>query len=382
MITTNTVEAFKEIAPALCEAIPGGVIFGQIEGDEIIWVQESSGFKLSAFQVGKKVSSDGAAAQAMRSKKTVLLKMPAHVYGQRVHITSVPVFEEGEIVGALSFCFPKLHPVAQGFPDFAPIVGEMFPEGVFMFIADREKVIRRYGSKKFDVPFLTVGTPIQKIPFTAKCVETRQPVTAEADAKIYGKPGLVMAQPLLDEEDQTKVVGALCFGLPQENQKIVKDVSTQLNQQISEIASAMEEMAASASTVASNEQQLFKNVQEVHGLTEDINEVLGFIKQIADETKMLGLNAAIEAARAGDSGRGFGVVAEEIRKLSDESRETVSKIRGLTERIKEKVKETSGNSQISLKASEEQAAVAEEITASMESITREVDNLDKLARNM
>jgi methyl-accepting chemotaxis protein len=54
---------------------------------------------------------------------------------------------------------------------------------------------------------------------------------------------------------------------------------------------------------------------------------------MADETQMSGLNAAIEAARAGDAGRGFGVVAEEIRKLSDQSKQTAEQIRQLTKTI-------------------------------------------------
>lgn len=382
MITENDIQAFKNIAPILTEVIPGGVIFGYIKGDEIVWVQDSPSFNLPVFKLGGKISQDGGAAQAMRVQKSVTVNMPASIYGQQLHITSIPVYEENQVCGALSICFPRVHPVSQAFPVFAPVIAEMFPEGIFMFGTDQEKVVHRYGSKKFDVPFLKVGTPIDQITFTQKCLQTGQPVTGEADAKVYGKRGLVMAQPLFDQDDQTKVVGALCFGMPQENQRIVGDISTQLNQQIAEIASAMEELAASSSTVASNEQQLFNNVQEVHGLTEDINEVLGFIKQIADETKMLGLNAAIEAARAGDMGRGFGVVAQEIRKLSDESKDTVGRIRALTDKIKAKINETSGNSEISLRASEEQAAVAEEITASMESIARAADNLDKMAKNM
>ncbi len=380
MITESTAEAFKEFAPILSNIIPDGVIFGHIEGDEIVWVQNSPSFKLPVFQVGNRISNDGGAAQAMRSKKTISIRLPASIYGQRVNITSVPVFNENGVSGAMSFCFPRLHPIATAFEDFAPLISEMFPEGIFMFVTDREKVVRRYGSQKFDVPFVTMGTPVDKLPFTRQSIISEREVKLPADPETYGTRGVVIAQPLRDEDNN--VVGSLCFGLPQENQKVVGDISNQLNQQISEIASAMEEMAASASTVASNEQQLYKNVQEVHGLTGDINNVLGFIKQIADETKMLGLNAAIEAARAGDSGRGFGVVAQEIRKLSDESKVTVEKIRGLTDSIKEKINETSQNSQISLKASEEQAAVAEEITASMETIARVADSLDNMAQHM
>lgn len=77
-------------------------------------------------------------------------------------------------------------------------------------------------------------------------------------------------------------------------------------------------MAASASQIHANEQELNIEIKDVISLSEEINEISSFIKEIADETKMLGLNAAIEAARAGDAGRCFGVVAYEIRKLSEQ----------------------------------------------------------------
>ena len=71
---------------------------------------------------------------------------------------------------------------------------------------------------------------------------------------------------------------------------------------------------------------------------------------------MLGLNAAIEAARAGEHGRGFGVVAEEIRKLSDQSKETAERIRKLTQEIADKIDIISHASEGSLKQGQEQAA--------------------------
>ena len=78
-------------------------------------------------------------------------------------------------------------------------------------------------------------------------------------------------------------------------------------------------------------------------LTEKSEEIVHFvdiIKQIAAQTNLLALNAAIEAARAGEQGRGFAVVADEVRKLSEQSEHAVSQISGIVDEIGKSIRQT------------------------------------------
>ena len=85
--------------------------------------------------------------------------------------------------------------------------------------------------------------------------------------------------------------------------------------------------------VISNIEAIRDSSKDVSGLinklghsSHKIGEIVGLITSISSQTNLLALNAAIEAARAGEAGRGFSVVAEEIRKLADESNESAKSI--------------------------------------------------------
>ncbi|WP_406541048.1 methyl-accepting chemotaxis protein [Clostridium ljungdahlii] len=209
-------------------------------------------------------------------------------------------------------------------------------------------------------------------------MKTRKPVSVEHDDSMYGVPVLSVCYPLFSD-DTGELIGTFGLMIPKVEANNLKEMSRSLEDSLAQITSTIEELAASASTIHENEQNLNNSINEITDLSQEINGVASLIKGISDQTKMLGLNASIEAARAGDAGKGFGVVAQEIRKLSEQSRSTVPKIAKLTDNVEEKVESSSKMSQDSLTSSQEQAAAAQEITASIEEVTSMSEKLNEIS---
>lgn len=379
MISIKSIDILKELASVQADIMPG-IIFGIAEGDVLTWVVSSKDITSKIFYEGQKLGQDSTTVLAQKKNKTITRKVPRSVYGIRFTITSIPIVDDnGSANVSFSMVFLWKHVILSSFGDFAPILSRAFQEGVFMYVTGLKEVLVTQGSEKFNVSSINVGDKIPDKSISKEVIRTKKGMSQEFDTSKYGVPVMVECNPLFDEDE---VVGTFSIITPREAAVNLRELSGDLSQGISGISSAIQELAASASEIHLNEQNLNNEIKQVIGLSEEINEVSSFIKDIADETKMLGLNAAIEAARAGEVGKGFGVVAQEIRNLSDQSKGTVPKIKELTDNIKSKIDESSKKSQSSLSSSQEQAAATEEVTASIEEITKMAEDLNKIAQKL
>ena len=155
-------------------------------------------------------------------------------------------------------------------------------------------------------------------------------------------------------------------------------VAKKLSNTFMQTSATIEELSASALNIAAEQENLNNEISEIGIITKEINKITDAIKSIAGQTNMLGLNASIEAARAGEAGKGFSVVAAEIKKLSDNSKETADGIMKLTTQIEKTVSATISNSQSTLETSKEQSKAMEEVSSSIQEAVSLNDTLKEL----
>ncbi len=177
----------------------------------------------------------------------------------------------------------------------------------------------------------------------------------------------------------------------------LSNISTDISASSEEVASSSQNMAEVANQQAQHVQEIFDSIgsldKTIKQVIEQITTNSQVVSQIALQTNILALNAGIEASRAGDYGRGFTVVANNVRKLSEESKTAAENIIKVSElvseslkttfnHIRDKIEDISALSEETAASSEEVASVAEEMTSSMEEMNASTNELAEMANKM
>ena len=272
-----------------------------------------------------------------------------------------------------------IHPELETLVSFAHTLKNLINSDVTLVISDNNKIICQVVSSELDFGDVE-NKPLTEQDPMSNVIRTRKLQIMNVPKEIYGVPFRGAIAPVSSHAGE--LIGTVSVNTTLSNQINLIQVPGQLSMSSEEMNASTSELSNTANELINYMENLSHAQAEMFKQVESSSKMLEMINTVAKNTRTLGFNAAIEAARFGEHGRGFSVVAKEITKLADLSAESVSEIRQLMQLLKlrvEKVKEIANDT---TGISNHQFDSIKEISTSMGNLISVAEQIEALAKKL
>lgn len=269
-------------------------------------------------------------------------------------------------------------PILEAFLLVAPLLSDLYSEDVTIGLCDTEKYLMYIPGKTFTLGNKP-GEPLREGDVIPKAIKENSIQKAYVPEDVFGVPMIAWAIPLRDETG--RVVGGIGVGASMDRYNRLLDITYKLSLAVDQVTTAVGELAKTSTVLAMNMNEISNKSHEVLDYVKNIEKVSTAVREVSDHSQILGLNAAIEAARAGDQGRGFAVVAQEIRKLAANSKQHTEVIKKTVHDIDTLFKQLDSSISNINEEAENQSALTEELAATMQEISNSTKLLEKMSED-
>ncbi|KJS48397.1 MAG: hypothetical protein VR66_14140 [Peptococcaceae bacterium BRH_c23] len=263
----------------------------------------------------------------------------------------------------------------------APELQEWYEQPVSVFVIDKEKVLLTSFHPDLDIG-VRQGDLMEKYQQSGayKALHTGERVVVKVnDLTRFKIPYVSIAAPIRDEG---LIKGAMSVVISTEQFDSLLSMGEQLLEVTETAYAYAQNLSSESEEVAANAKSMDNSTEQVRHKIEHMAGVLKSITHISAKSKILGINASIEAARAAEHGLGFRIVANEVRQLADTTNTASTAIEKDIQRVRESIDLFVDSIKQQRIVSEQQVSEIAELTASLNNITNLAQNLVSIGRKI
>ncbi|MEK3900217.1 MULTISPECIES: methyl-accepting chemotaxis protein [unclassified Paenibacillus] len=261
--------------------------------------------------------------------------------------------------------------------NLAPVLKAAFPYDISIAVCDTEKFLAYYPGDSIDLG-IRAGQIIHADEPLYHALANDEYSRANVPKEYYGYEFVGTVLPVHGEDE--RVCGAVCIQVRRQTE--LREIADRMALSLNQANARIMQVAGGSNQLAGFSQKLLVQSETTAASVQKSDEVLAVLRKVADQTHLLGINAAIEAAHAGEKGRGFDIVAREIRKFSQETEQSAQRIRDTLREIQTAMKGIGQSIGQIASVGQEQAASTQEMSSFIEEIRAMSEQLNQFAQKL
>lgn len=273
-----------------------------------------------------------------------------------------------------------MHLTLKALVSLAPEIKRNLGDSSAVVVTDREKFIFSSQSKDLDYSANVGDDAFTEENDILRKALAGDKVQMHIPKERYGVGILYSASPIFDETQE--IIGVFQVTKTLKDEEILDTELDDLREIVGSLQEKIQQVAAQAEELSAASMDIHGQAERANANSEEIGKVVRLIEDISAQTNLLGLNAAIEAARSGDAGRGFGVVADEVRKLSNGTKEAVGTIGQSLQEIQKNMEHLTLSIAEITAASNDQSSVMTEFMEDIQSLDKQSNDIGQYIKSI
>ena len=262
---------------------------------------------------------------------------------------------------------------------FVPYIGKILRERATVCLYDHKHMLYYEQLDGIDLGFKTGDALPAGFDNFSSLPDKVNPSITHYPKEMFGVPLEGINVPILDDG---KIIAVLSVSYDKTTQENLDSVLQENVLAADGLVDMVQHVAAHAQQLQATSEQILQNSKVTVEKSGKINEVATLIKDISEQTNLLGLNAAIEAARVGELGAGFGVVATEVRKLSVNAKQATGDIETALRDVQQSIRHMESEIAQITASSQEQSSLVGSFTDVIERLQSASTSMKSITDNL